>query len=82
MTPQNIQAIIARLDAQAQALEKIEKRTEIIEGLQRETNGRINRMELWKARVEGAASVGRHPVPAAIASGVAVAVILTALHLS
>lgn len=74
MTRDQVGEIIARLDAQAEALHRIEER--VIE-----TNGRVRAVELWRAKVEGMTLIGRNPVVVAVAAGVLVAAIVSLLHL-
>ena len=74
MTTDQSDAIIARLDAQAEALHRIEAKVT-------ETNGRVRTIELWRAKVEGMTIIGRNPVVVAVASGVLVAAAVSLLHL-
>lgn len=74
MTSDELLAIIARLDAQAESLERIEQR--VIE-----TNGRVRAIELWRAKVEGMTLISRNPIVVAVASGVLVAAAVSLLHL-
>lgn len=65
MTPDQTQAILVRLDHQDQMLERIEKKVS-------ETNGRVRKLEVWQARVQGATSMFQwvHPAVASVVGGV------------
>ena len=52
MTQRDIEVLHAELTAARRHLE-------IIENLQRETNGRVRELELWKAKMQGVASTSR-----------------------
>lgn len=82
MTTHDINAILTRLDSIDEKLGDHTDRLDAIDTKVGETNGRVRSVELWRARVEGALSVGSSPVVAAVLSGVLVAVILTALRLT
>ena len=82
MTPHDISTILSRLDGLDEKLDDHTDRLDAIDTKVGETNGRVRAVELWRARVEGALSVGSSPVVAAVLSGVLVAVILTALKLT
>jgi hypothetical protein len=64
MSPRDIDAILAKLDHHGQLLQEIRKHAAA-------TNGRVNQLELWRARMEGAGSAASKPLlfVAAIASG-------------
>lgn len=74
MTGDQTQAILARMDAQDQILTRIDQKVG-------ETNGRVRKLELWQARVQGATSVFSwvQPAVAAVIGGVIVAVVLAVL---
>lgn len=74
MTTDELLAIIARLDAHSEALERIEQR--VIE-----TNGRVRTIELWRAKLEGMTLISRNPIVVAVAAGVLVAIAVSLLHL-
>lgn len=52
MSPENIIGIMRRLDA-------IKDDVDEVKALAKETNGRIRELELWRARMQGAASTAR-----------------------
>ena len=74
MSGDQTQAILARMDAQDQILTRIDQKVG-------ETNGRVRKLELWQARVQGATSVFSwvQPAVAAVIGGVIVAVVLAVL---
>lgn len=82
MTPHDIDTILMRLDGIDGKLDGHTDRLDAIDEKVAATNGRLRGVELWRARVEGAMSVGSSPIIAAVLSGVLVAVILTALKLT
>ena len=73
MTTDQSDAILARLDAQAEALHRIEAKVT-------ETNGRVRTLELWRAKVEGMTIISRNPIVVAVASGVLVAAVISLLN--
>lgn len=82
MTPHDINTILSRLDGLDEKLDQHTDRLDAIDTKVGETNGRVRSVELWKARIEGAMSVGKSPVISAVAAAILTALILTALHLS
>lgn len=74
MTSDQAQAILARLDAQAELLERIDRQVQ-------KTNGRVTKLELWQARTEGARAVFSwvSPAVAGIVSALVVALIVAVL---
>lgn len=81
MTPHDIDTILARLDTLDGKLDDHTDRLNAIDAKVASTNGRLRGVELWRAKVEGAMSVGSSPVVVAVVSGVVVAVLANALHL-
>lgn|GEM_PF-6497882 len=69
--------ILYRLGEQDKVLERQDKVLEEIRTQARRTNGRVRRLELWRARIEGARSAMSwvQPLTIAIVSGVVVAII-------
>ena len=74
MTPSDVQLILGRLDDMAADLADVK-------ALATATNGRVRKLEIWRARIEGAqAAVGKLPVLLACGgSTVAIALGLVAL---
>lgn len=52
MSPESIIGILRRLD-------EIKEDVDEVKALAKETNGRIRELELWRARMQGAASTAR-----------------------
>lgn len=52
MSPENIIGIMRRLD-------EIKNDVDEVKALAKETNGRIKELELWRARIQGAATSAR-----------------------
>lgn len=52
MSPESIIGILRRLD-------EIKEDVDEVKALAKETNGRIKELELWRARMQGAASTAR-----------------------
>lgn len=52
MSPENIIGIMRRLD-------EIKNDVDEVKALAKETNGRIKELELWRARIQGAAASAR-----------------------
>lgn len=81
MTPHDIDTILSRLDGLGDVLDSHTSRLDAIDTKVSETNGRVRAVELWRAKVEGALSVGSSPFVAGVAVGVIVAIVVSVLHL-
>jgi hypothetical protein len=67
VSPENIIGILRRLD-------EIKEDVDEVKDLARETNGRIRELELWRARMQGAASTAR--IFWIVVGGVATAILI------
>lgn len=67
MTPDDIRLIIHRLDEQDKLLQEIMHHIEV-------TNGRVSRLEIWQAKVDGVRMAISWPTPLifSVAAGVAI----------
>ena len=67
MTPDDIRLILHRLDEQDKLLQEIKTHTEI-------TNGRVSKLEIWQAKVDGVRMAINWPPPLvfSIAAGVVI----------
>ena len=81
MTPHDIDTILSRLDALGDVLDSHTSRLDAIDTKVGETNGRVRNVELWKAKVEGAVSVGSSPIVAGVVVGIVVAIAVSVLHI-
>lgn len=67
MSPENVIGILRRLD-------EIKNDVDDVKSLAKETNGRIKELELWRARMQGAASTAR--IFWMVVGGVATAIVI------
>lgn len=67
MSPENVIGILRRLD-------EIKDDVDDVKALAKETNGRIKELELWRARMQGAASTAR--IFWMVVGGVATAIVI------
>lgn len=77
MTPQEITTILRRLDEHGAHLRRCEEKLGCIQDHVEKTNGRVSKLELWRARKEGA-SAALSWIPSglvAIAVGITVGVV-------
>ena len=81
MTQHDIDTILSRLDGLGDVLDSHTSRLDAIDTKVGETNGRVRNVELWKAKVEGAMSVGSSPIVAGVVVGIVVAIAVSVLHI-
>lgn len=73
MSPDQILAILSRLDSQDEKLKDHGETLSRIESKVDKTNGRVNKLELWQARLQGAQAAYGWVSPTAV--GVVCAVV-------
>ena len=79
MTPGEINAVIARLEAMQEDIHEIKADVKEAKAEIKQTNGRVSRLELWKARIEGMGTSGKSAIAyfvAPVTTGVVVAVVV------
>lgn len=59
MTQRDIEILHARFEEAHRAMEHAKEQLDRIEELARATNGRVRELELWRAKIQGAASTSR-----------------------
>lgn len=59
MTQRDIEVLHSRLEEAHRAMSGAKEQLDRIEVLARETNGRVRELEMWRARLQGAASTSR-----------------------
>lgn len=59
MTQRDIEVLHSRLEEAHRSMQGAKEQLDRIEALARETNGRVRELEMWRARLQGAASTSR-----------------------